>query len=142
MERFPVKPALSVLICINISLLCVDDDKVMEALRQTKPMWKSIVTAQGKMDLERKGKQSYQGWMFVRLLAFSNGDLQALYDRSDGFYRRQLVLTIHQEKPVDRADDPDLAEKMKAEAEGIFLTTSNSQRVTVSGKTGEAVSRE
>ena len=25
------------------------------------------------------------------------------------------------EKPVDRADDPDLAEKMKAEAEGIFL---------------------
>ena len=30
------------------------------------------------MDLERKGKQSYQGWMFARLLAFSNGDLQAL----------------------------------------------------------------
>ena len=76
--------------------------------------------AQGKMDLERKGKQSYQGWMFARLLAFSNGDLQALYDRSDGFYRRQLVLTT-KEKPADRADDPDLAEKMKAEAEGIFL---------------------
>ena len=72
------------------------------------------------MDLERKGKQSYQGWMFARLLAFSNGDLQALYDRSDGFYRRQLVLTT-KEKPVDRTDDPDLAEKMKAEAEGIFL---------------------
>ena len=51
----------------------------------------------------------------TRLLAFSNGDLQALYDRSDGFYRRQLVLTT-KEKPVDRADDPDLAEKMKAEA--------------------------
>ena len=45
------------------------------------------------MDLERKGKQSYQGWMFARLLAFSNSDLQALYDHSDGFYRRQLVLT-------------------------------------------------
>ena len=72
------------------------------------------------MDLERKGKQSYQGWMFARLMAFSNGDLQALYDRSDGFYRRQLVLTT-KEKPVGRADDPDLAEKMKAEAEGIFL---------------------
>ena len=43
-----------------------------------------------------------------------------LYDRSDGFYRRQLVLTT-KEKPMDRADDPDLAEKMKAEAEGIFL---------------------
>ena len=100
-------------------LLCVDDDMRMEALRQTNYV-KSIVTAQGKMDLERKGKQSYQGWMFARLLAFSNGDLQALYDRSDGFYRRQLVLTTR-EKPVGRIDDPDLAEKMKAEAEGIFL---------------------
>ena len=100
-------------------LLCVDDDMRMEALRQTNYV-KSIVTAQGKMDLERKGKQSYQGWMFARLLAFSNGDLQALYDRSDGFYRRQLVLTT-KEKPAGRVDDPDLAEKMKAEAQGIFL---------------------
>ena len=100
-------------------LLCVDDDMRMEALRQTNYV-KSIVTAQGKMDLERKGKQSYQGWMCARLLAFSNGDLQALFDRSDGFYRRQLVLTT-KEKPVDRVDDPDLAEKMKMEIEGIFL---------------------
>ena len=100
-------------------LLCVDDDMRMEALRQTNYV-KSIVTAQGKMDLERKGKQSYQGWMCARLLAFSNGDLQALFDRSDGFYRRQLVLTT-KEKPADRVDDPDLAEKMKAEIEGIFL---------------------
>ena len=100
-------------------LLCVDDDMRMEALRQTNYV-KSIVTAQGKMDLERKGKQSYQGWMCARLLAFSNGDLQALFDRSDGFYRRQLVLTT-KEKPVDRVDDPDLAEKVKAEVEGILL---------------------
>ena len=92
-------------------LLCVDDDMRMEALRQTNYV-KSIVTAQGKMDLERKGKQSYQGWMCARLLAFSNGDLQALFDRSDGFYRRQLVLTT-KEKPASRVDDPDLAEKMK-----------------------------
>ena len=43
-----------------------------------------------------------------------------MYDRSDGFYRRQLVLTT-KEKPVDRVDDPYLAEKMKNEAESIFL---------------------
>ncbi len=53
----------------------------------------------------------------------------------------------HQEKPVDRADDPDLAEKMKAEAEGIFLwafeglqrlvaNNLSLRRVSVSGKTG------
>ena len=56
----------------------------------------------------------------ARLLAFSNGDLQALFDRSDGFYRRQLVLTT-KDKPADRVDDPDLAEKMKAEVEGILI---------------------
>ncbi len=100
-------------------LVMVDDDMKMEALRQTNYV-KSIVTAQGKMDLEKKGKQSYQGWMFARLLAFSNGDLQALYDRSNGFYRRQLIITT-KDKPAGRVDDPDIAEKMKAEAEGIFL---------------------
>ena len=78
------------------------------------------VTAQGQMDLERKGKQSYQGWMYARLLAFSNGDLQALYDRSDGFYRRQLILTT-KDKPLSRVDDPDIAEKMAAEVDGILL---------------------
>ena len=100
-------------------LLCVDDDMRMEALRHTNYV-KSIVTAQGKMDLERKGVQSYQGWMHARLLAFSNGDLQALFDRSDGFYRRQLVLTTR-DRPAGRVDDPDLAEKIKGEKEGIFL---------------------
>lgn len=100
-------------------LLMVDDDMRMEALRQTNYV-KSLVTAQGKMDLEKKGKQSYQGWMYARLLAFSNGDLQALYDRSDGFYRRQLVLTTRP-KPENRRDDPNLAEKLKVEIPGIFL---------------------
>ena len=79
-------------------LLMVDDDMRMEALKSTNYV-KSIVTAQGKMDLERKGKQSYQGWMYARLLAFSNGDLQALYDRSNGFYRRQLILTTKERPP-------------------------------------------
>ena len=39
--------------------------------------------------------------MYARLLGFGNGDLQALYDRSDGFYRRQLVLTTRK-KPAGR----------------------------------------
>lgn len=99
--------------------LMIDDDMRMEALKQTNYV-KSLVTAQGKMDLEKKNKQSYQGWMYARLLAFSNGDLQALYDRSDGFYRRQLILTTR-EKPADRRDDPDIAQKMCGELESIFL---------------------
>ena len=54
------------------------------------------------------------------LLAFSNGDLVSLFDRSEGFFRRQLILTT-KGKPPDRVDDPDIAEKMCAEMEGIFL---------------------
>ena len=46
--------------------------------------------------------------------------LQALYDRSDGFYRRQLILTT-KDKPLSRVDDPDIAEKMAAEVEGLSL---------------------
>ncbi len=100
-------------------LLMVDDDMRMEGLKRTDHI-KTIVTAKTKLDLERKGQQSYQGWMFARLLAFSNGDLQALYDRSDGFYRRQLIITT-KPKPAVRVDDPYLSNKMVAESEGILL---------------------
>ena len=100
-------------------LLMIDDDMRMEALKQTNYI-KSLVTAQGKMDLERKGKQSYQGYLYARLLAFSNGDLQALYDRSDGFFRRQLILTTR-EKSANRMDDPHIADKLCTELEAIFL---------------------
>ena len=99
--------------------LMVDDDMRLEALKQTNYV-KSIVTAKGKMDLERKNKQSYQGYMYARILAFSNGDLVSLYDRSDGFFRRQLILTTKR-KPPDRIDDPDLSDKLCGELEGIFL---------------------
>ena len=99
-------------------LLMVDDDMQMEALKQTNYV-KSLVTAHGMMDLERKGRQSYQGWLYARILAFSNGDLQSLYDRSDGFYRRQLILQTR-ERPENRTDEPDLAEWLTAELAGIF----------------------
>ena len=100
-------------------LLMVDDDMKMEALKSTHYL-KSLITAEMPMDLERKGEQSYQGQMYVRFLAFSNGDLESLYDHSDGFYRRQLILSV-KKKPADREDDPFLADKLCDEIDGIFL---------------------
>ncbi|MBE6855032.1 MAG: DNA primase [Ruminococcus sp.] len=100
-------------------LLMVDDDMKMEALKSTHYL-KSLITAEMPMDLERKGEQSYQGEMYVRFLAFSNGDLESLYDHSDGFYRRQLILSV-KKRPRDREDDPFLADKLCSEIEGIFL---------------------
>lgn len=100
-------------------LLMVDDDLKMEAMDQTNYL-KSIITAELPMDLERKGIQSYQGKLNVRFLAFGNGCLQALHDRSHGFFRRQILLEAR-ERPPQRKDDPYLAFALLKEKEGILL---------------------
>ena len=100
-------------------LLMLDDDMKMEALSETNVL-KAIVTMEDKIDLERKGRQSTQGYLYVRVMGFGNGSLSALYDRSEGFYRRQLALVV-KDKDENRVDDKELGEKLIAEAEGIFL---------------------
>ena len=104
---------------LEYKLLMVDDDMKMVALPQTSNI-KTIVTLEDKMDIERKGQQSIQRPLYVRFLCFGNGSLGALYDRSYGFYRRQIILTAKEREP-GRIDDRFLAEKLKAESEGIFL---------------------
>ena len=100
-------------------LLMVDDDLKLEALAQTNHI-KSIISAELPMDLERKGVQSYQAKLYTRFMAFGNGSLQALHDRSYGFFRRQIILTT-KPRPRDRVDDPFLTEKLVEEINGIFL---------------------
>lgn len=100
-------------------LLMVDDDMKLEALKDTNYI-KSIVTLEDKMDLERKSKQSVQGSLYVRFLCFGNGSLSALHDRSYGFYRRQIILTV-KDVPLGRVDDPYLIEKLQKEKYDIFL---------------------
>ena len=126
-------------------LLMVDDDMDMSALPKTNYI-KSIVTAECKMDLERKGVQSYQSQLYARFLCFGNGALTALHDQSDGFFRRQIVLTT-KDRPADRTDDPFLVEKLLSEMEGIFLwcleglhrLLANNYRFTISTKAHENV---
>jgi putative DNA primase/helicase len=104
---------------LEYKLLMVDDDMKLQALPETSYI-KTMVTLEGKMDVEWKGKQSEQRVMYCRFLCFGNGPLTALYDRSYGFHRRQLILTT-KDRPMDRLDDPFLSEKLEKEAEGIFL---------------------
>lgn len=101
------------------ALVMVDDDMKMEALPETNYL-KLIITAELPLDLEKKGKQSYQGELYARFLGFGNGALKALYDRSQGFFRRQIILTAKKKDP-NRRDDPDLSEKLTANPEGVFL---------------------
>ena len=130
---------------LESKLLMVDDDMDMSALPKTNYI-KSIVTAECKMDLERKGVQSYQSLLYARFLCFGNGALTALHDQSDGFFRRQIVLTT-KDRPAGREDDPFLAEKLTQESEGIFLwcleglhrLLANNYRFTISGQAKENV---
>ena len=116
---------------------------VMRSLPKTNYI-KSIVTSECKMDMERKGVQSYQSQLYVRFLCFGNGALTALHDKSDGFFRRQIVLTT-KERPAGRADDPFLVDKLLREKEGIFLwclkglhrLIGNNYQFTVSSKARE-----
>ena len=98
-------------------LLFMDDDMKMEALGSSNNI-KAIVTCDGKMTLERKGKQAYQGVMYARLFGLGNGSLKALHDKSHGFYRRQIIIRT-KDKPPQRKDDPFLKEKLDAEIPGI-----------------------
>lgn len=131
---------------LESKLLMVDDDMDMSALPKTNYI-KSIVTSECKMDMERKGVQSYQSQLYVRFLCFGNGALTALHDRSDGFFRRQIVLTT-KDKSAGRADDPFLSDKMIAEREGIFLwcleglhrLLANNYRFTISDRVRENIS--
>ena len=73
--------------------------------------------------------------------------MTSLYDHSDGFWRRQLILTT-KERPADREDDPFLIEKLCEELEGILLwclkeltrLLRNNYKFTVSAR--PALSRE
>ena len=103
----------------EFKLLMLDDDMQMEAL-QDPGYLKSLITLEGKTDLERKGQQSVQGELKVRFVGFSNGNLEALFDRSYGFFRRQLILRA-KERDENRVDDPFLIDKLEKDLEGLCL---------------------
>lgn len=100
-------------------LVMVDDDMNMGRLVSTSCI-KTIVTAEGKSEIERKGEQSVQRMLYARLLCLGNGNPNSLYDHSDGFYRRQIILKTRP-VPLGRVNDPYLIDRMEDEIEGILL---------------------
>lgn len=99
--------------------LFLDDDMKMEALTQTN-MLKTIITNEGPMLIEKKRVQSYPASIFSKLMGFGNGTLNAANDKSDAFFRRQIIIST-KPKPLDRVDNPFLVEKFIENKEGIFL---------------------
>ncbi len=101
------------------SYLFLDDDMIMEKLSETNVL-KTIITNEGKMLIEKKSIQPYSANIYAKLMSFGNGSLKSLTDKSDGFFRRQIIITT-KPKPENRVDDPFLVEKFISEKEGILL---------------------
>lgn len=100
-------------------LCMIDDDMDMSALEKTEFL-KQLITAEIPLEIEPKGSPAFQALLYTRILAFGNSPISALYDRSYGFFRRQILL-VAKPVPKGRINDKHLTEKLLAEKEGIFL---------------------
>ena len=100
-------------------LVLLDDDIPMKALSSTENI-KNLVTAETPIDVEEKGKQSFQATLYSRIIGFGNGSPKSLYDKSEGLTRRLIILNAKPKDP-NRIDDPFLADKLIAEKDQIFL---------------------
>lgn len=128
-------------------LLMNDDEMTMQSLQSTSYI-KNIITSEIPIDVEAKCVQSQQHQIYCRFLCFGNGSPRALYDRSDGFVRRLLILKT-KAKPADRSDDPDLIKKLLSEKNQIFCwmfvvlqrLISNNYKFTISQRTKENLTK-
>lgn len=100
-------------------LLNIDDDLSTDGLKGTKNI-KRIVTADGKISIRALYQMPREALIYARLLTFGNTPLKALYDISEGFFRRQIVINV-KPKPENRIDDKNLIDKMLFEKDMVFL---------------------
>lgn len=98
-------------------LLFYDDDLNTKKMAET-GTFKGLVTNEITVQAEAKGKDKFDLKTYARFLSCGNQALSSCFDRSDGFYRRLLILTC---KPKNRASDDRLfVNKLLAEKESIF----------------------
>ncbi len=121
----------------------VVDDVDRAPLKDTSFL-KSLATSNVPIGVEAKYKQGRQVRIKCRVICFGNELPKSLYDHSDGWSRRLIVISTKPKAP-DRVDDPDLASKLAAEKEGILLWAieglrhliKNNYKFTLSTKTLE-----
>lgn len=105
---------------VENKLLFIDDDLSESALKNARA-FKNLVTNKTIIQAQKKFVQDNPIKPYVRFICFGNFTLQALYDLSEGFQRRQLILQAKPKDP-DRADDPFIdREILENEAGGVLL---------------------
>ena len=89
-------------------------------------MFKAL-TGEDYITAERKNKDPFSFRPYARFL-FSCNEIPRNYsDRSDGFYRRLLIIRFHHSVPPAKRD-PHLIEKLSAERDGILMWALNGLR--------------
>ena len=105
---------------VENKLLFIDDDLSENALTNART-FKNLVTNKTTIAAEKKFVQNNQFKSYTRFLIFGNFTLQSLYDLSEGFSRRQLVLQA-KPKAENRTDNPFIdREVVEEEGEGVML---------------------
>lgn len=105
---------------VENKLLFIDDDLSENALTNART-FKNLVTNKTTIAAEKKFVQNNQFKSYIRFLIFGNFTLQSLYDLSEGFSRRQLVLQA-KAKAENRTDNPFIdREIVEEEGEGVML---------------------
>ena len=110
-------------------------------------MFKAL-TGEDYITAERKNKDPFSFRPYARLL-FSCNDIPKNYsDRSDGFYRRLIIIRFDKSVPPERRD-PNLRERLAVECDGILLWAleglrrlmGNAYQFTETRRTAEEVTR-
>lgn len=87
----------------------IDDNGIFKAL-----------VGEDYLTVEKKNKNPFSFQSCARLLFSCNSIPKNYGDRSEGFYRRLIIMRFNKPVPVEKRD-PDLVEKFRTEADGIFL---------------------
>ncbi|MBR4857694.1 MAG: DNA primase [Clostridia bacterium] len=87
----------------------IDDNGIFKAL-----------VGEDYLTVEKKHKNPFSFQSCARLLFSCNSIPKNYGDRSEGFYRRLIIMRFNHTVPVEKRD-PDLIEKFAAEADGIFI---------------------
>lgn len=87
----------------------IDDNGIFKAL-----------VGEDYLTVERKNKNPFSFQPYARLLFSCNKIPRNYGDKSEGFYRRLIIVRFNHAVPEEKRD-PDLLEKFRMEADGIFL---------------------
>jgi putative DNA primase/helicase len=87
----------------------IDDNGIFKAL-----------VGEDYLTVEKKNKNPFSFQCFARLLFSCNSIPRNYGDRSEGFYRRLIIIRFNHAVPPEKRD-PELIDKFRMEADGIFL---------------------